>query len=279
MLFFVWLSNQNVGITPKHLKIFLNLLHVVPLTMTMEVFTKQFPSRLTNLSETDSMIFGFFIDGIKKCSDVKGEAAATKQMYLKHYMAKKNIMQEINRNRCNKNKCVLVEYGKKRKAENLMLAQRMLNDFKLIDGLNWQVVPADHQLSLKFQSFFAYGLWTCLFNCYQCDFPIVPYVGGCIKLTHKESQVTNYLYITRIIKPKGLEVDNCRQKLIYCGGKSRLKVKRHIVYQNGCWSELSLQQLHSNDGALYPSVLVEGVIWYDNNKCDNNYFFAIFIGN
>ena len=133
-------------------------------------------------------------------------------------------------------------------------------------------------MSLKFQSFFAYGSWACLVNRYQRDFPIV-YVGGCIKRTHKESEVINYLYITCIIKSKGLEVDNCCQKPIYCGGKSRLKVKRHSVDLNGCWSELSLQQLHSNDGALYPSVLEEGVILYDNNKCDNSCFFLILIGN
>ena len=287
MLFFVWLANQKVVFTSKHLKIFLNLVRALPSTMTMEDFKKQFPLRLldllylTNLSETDSMILGFFIDDVKKYSDVKGEAAATKQKYLKHYMAKKNIIEEINRNRCNKNKRLLVECGKKRKAENLVLGQRMLNDFKLIDGLNWQVVPDDEQLYLKFPSFFAYGLWTCLFNPFQPDFPIVPYVGGCIKRTHKDTQITNHLYITRIIKSKGLEVDNCHKKPIYYGGKSRLTVPRHTnvtVDYNGRWSELSLQQLHSNDGALYPNVVVEGVVLYDNNKCDNNYFFSIFIG-
>ena len=287
MLFLVWLSNQKVVFTPKHLKIILNLVDALPATLTLEEFKKQFPKTLfqllylTNLSEKDSMILGFFVDDVKKYSDVKGEGSATKQRYLKHYMAKKNITEEINRNRCNKNKCLLVECGKKRKQENLVLAQRMLNDFSLIDGLKWLVVPSDEQLYLKFPSFWAYGLWTCLFNFYQPDFPIIPYVGGCVKRTHIKSQVTNYLYITRIIKKNGLEVDNCRKKPIYYAGKRRLDVPRHTnvtVEKTGYWSDLSLQKLHSNDGAVYPSVVVEGVLLYDNNKVDKNYFFSIFIG-
>ena len=199
-------------------------------------------------------------------SDGKSIPKATKQKYLKHYMAKISIADKIKMNMKNFNKQQLILNGQKRRTENNRICTLVLDDLSLLHHLDYQCVPFEQSIRCQAPSIFVFGHYTCVPNKMYPNFPIIVHTGGVLGRFSADNQSLELMFVMKVWKNKALVVDNCSNRPFFYNNKVKAlpqAIPRNslaTVSPDWTFNDENLALIHSNDGTVFPVIILEGVV-------------------
>ena len=290
----VYIVENCKGFGGKQLSNILQILHSIESHSWAEFFDTV-PKNLATLcvkspvNEHNCVTLAYYIDNPLNHSDVhpkiskkkKIDGKASKQKYIPHWISKVSIADDIKLNARNFNKQLYLANGRRRKAENLIQTQLLLDDIAQVDGNVYHAFPSELHLSTTIPTIFMFGHLTFVPRELCPQFPIVSYVGGVLKRFNKHSKRTDVLLVQLLVQNRSVEVDNCSNKPVFLGQKfKKMNTARHTVVEmedDNSWSSRSLDLIKSNDGSLYPVVLAEGLQLFLKIPSVDEYY-AVFDG-